>query len=399
MKQGWEIKKLGDITTSINGLWTGKKPPFTTIAVIRNTNFTKDCKLDTSDIAYIDVEVKQYASRKLQCGDIIIEKSGGSDKQPVGRPILFNIEEGEYSFSNFTSTLRVRDKTTILPEFIHRYLAYIYMRGDTAAMQSKTTGIRNLDFNLYKSINIPVPSIEEQERIVEELDCLSGVIERKREQLRELDALAQSIFYQMFGDPITNEKGWDVKKLEELCDIINGFAFPSSDFAESNPIKVIKITNVGVNEFISDDSSLPEEYNNMEGCKVHTGDIVIALTRTIISTGVKRAIVPNEYNESLVNQRVAAILANDRIVSRRFLYSYLGTDFVRQYILQKATALMQPNLSIRDLRDMPTIYPPLASQQEFAEKIEAIEKQKELIKQSITQTEELFNSRMDYYFN
>ena len=254
-------------------------------------------------------------------------------------------------------------------------------------------------YKLLKELQVPIPPIEEQEKIVEELDCLSGVIERKREQLKQLDTLAQSIFYQMFGDPITNEKGWEVKKLEELCDIINGFAFPSSDFAECNPIKVIKITNVGVNEFISDDSSLPEEYNNMEGCKVHTGDIVIALTRTIISTGVKRAIVPNEYNESLVNQRVAAILANDRIVSRRFIYSFLGTDFVRQYILQKATALMQPNLSIRDLRDMPTIYPPLALQQEFADKIEAIEKQKELIKQSITQTEELFNSRMDYYFN
>ena len=73
MKQGWEIKKLGDITTSINGLWTGKKPPFTTIAVIRNTNFTKDCKLDTSDIAYIDVEVKQYASRKLYLPNELME--------------------------------------------------------------------------------------------------------------------------------------------------------------------------------------------------------------------------------------------------------------------------------------------------------------------------------------
>jgi type I restriction enzyme S subunit len=255
MKQGWEIKKLGDITTSINGLWTGKKPPFTTIAVIRNTNFTKDCKLDTSDIAYIDVEVKQYASRKLQCGDIIIEKSGGSDKQPVGRPILFNIEEGEYSFSNFTSTLRVSDKTTILPEFIHRYLAYIYMRGDTAAMQSKTTGIRNLDFTLYKSIQVPIPPREEQERIVEELDCLSGVIERKREQLRELDALAQSIFYQMFGDPITNEKGWEVKKLKNITSKIGSGATPKggNESYKQDGISLIRSLNVHNNLFVYKD--------------------------------------------------------------------------------------------------------------------------------------------------
>ena len=75
---------------------------------------------------------------------------------------------------------------------------------------------------MINGISIPVPPIEEQKSIVAELDCLSGVIERKREQLRELDALAQSIFYQMFGDPITNEKGWEVKKWNDVLTIING---------------------------------------------------------------------------------------------------------------------------------------------------------------------------------
>jgi len=286
------------------------------------------------------------------------------------------------------------DANNILPQYLKYYLLSVdWNEVITGAAQPQITR------QSLSPLHIIIPPLPEQEKIVAELDCLSGIIEKKKQQLKELDSLAQSIFYEMFGNPIDNEKGWEVKRLEELCDIINGFAFPSSDFAECNPIKVIKITNVGVNEFISDDSSLPKEYNNMEGCKVHTGDIVIALTRTIILTGVKRAIVPNEYNESLVNQRVAAILANDRIVSRRFIYSFLGTDFVRQYILQKATALMQPNLSIRDLRDMPTVYPPLALQQEFASKIDVIEKQKELIKQSIAETETLFNSRMDFYFN
>lgn len=166
MKQGWEIKKLGEITEQINGLWIGKNPPFVTIAVIRNTNFTKDCNLDTNNIAYIQVEQKQYSTRKLKCGDIIIEKSGGSDKQPVGRPILFNIEDGEYSFSNFTSVLRVVDNTLISPKFLHKFLVYAYNQGYTLNMQSKTTGIRNLNFKLYKNMNVPVPERAEQERIV-----------------------------------------------------------------------------------------------------------------------------------------------------------------------------------------------------------------------------------------
>ena len=82
------------------------------------------------------------------------------------------------------------------------------MSGKTGAMQSKTTGLRNLDFNAYRAIKVPVPSIEEQQHVVDELDLITGIIDNKKAQLRDLDALPQSIFYEMFGDPITNEKGW-----------------------------------------------------------------------------------------------------------------------------------------------------------------------------------------------
>ena len=102
MRKGWTYRKLGDVCDVINGLWTGKKEPFINVAVIRNTNFTKDCKLKLDDVAYLDVETKQFSSRKLKPGDIIIEKSGGSEKQPVGRAVLFDISDGDYSFSNFT---------------------------------------------------------------------------------------------------------------------------------------------------------------------------------------------------------------------------------------------------------------------------------------------------------
>ena len=86
-----------------NGLWTGKKPPFRKAKVIRNTNFTKDCKLDLSDVVELDVEIKQLEKRKLEFGDIILEKSGGGPKQPVGRVVLFERNDADFSFSNFTS--------------------------------------------------------------------------------------------------------------------------------------------------------------------------------------------------------------------------------------------------------------------------------------------------------
>ena len=95
------------------------------VGVIRNANFTKDFTLNTSNIEYLDVEERQYKSRKLEKGDLIVEKSGGSEKQPVGRTILFDLE-GDFSVSNFTSILRLKDKNAILPAFLYKYLLFVY---------------------------------------------------------------------------------------------------------------------------------------------------------------------------------------------------------------------------------------------------------------------------------
>ena len=206
MREGWKYQKLGELVKVINGLWVGKKPPFTNVAVVRNANFTKSCTLDMSNIAYIDVEEKQFNTRELQYADIIIEKSGGSEKQPVGRPVFFNIKDRGYSFSNFTATLRVVS-SDIVPEYLYKVLLAQYKQGVTKRLQSKTTGLHNLDFKSYLKSVIPIPSCEKQLSIVSELDKINELIRLKKEQLKDYDNLAQSIFYEMFGDPVVNEKG------------------------------------------------------------------------------------------------------------------------------------------------------------------------------------------------
>lgn len=157
---------MDQLCTVIGGLWTGKKPPFVNIGVIRNTNFTKDFKLDLANTAYLDVEAKQFATRRLQQGDIILEKSGGSEKQPVGRTILFDLKEGEYSFSNFTAVLRIKDKNILLPKYLHFALVNAYLNGATRFMQKQTTGIHNLIMDKYVALTIPIPPLAEQKRIV-----------------------------------------------------------------------------------------------------------------------------------------------------------------------------------------------------------------------------------------
>ena len=173
----WTTILLGELCFTINGLWKGKKPPFVNVGVIRNANFTKDCKLDYTNIAYLDVEVKQYEKRKLQCGDIIVEKSGGSDNQPVGRTILFERKDGKYSFSNFTSVLRIYDGYPALPEFLNMFLQSIYQTGITKRMQTQTTGIHNLIFDQFLAIPVLLPPIAEQSRIINKVNDLFQLLD------------------------------------------------------------------------------------------------------------------------------------------------------------------------------------------------------------------------------
>jgi type I restriction enzyme S subunit len=209
-REGWEVKKLNEFCEFINGLWTGKKPPFQTVGVIRNTNFTKDCQLDYSDIVYLEVEQSQFQKRKLQYGDIILEKSGGGPKQPVGRVVIFDKVEGDFSFSNFTSVIRIRNKDDVDFNFLHRYLFYEYISGATEKMQSHSTGIRNLKFDDYKEIEIPLPPLPEQKQIVRQLDALRAETQKLevvyQKKIADLEELKKSILQKAFSGQLKTEK-------------------------------------------------------------------------------------------------------------------------------------------------------------------------------------------------
>lgn len=222
MKTNWSTKKLCEVCAFLSGLWTGKEPPYIKIGVIRNTNFTKEGKLDDSEIAYLNVEKKQFEKRKLAYGDIILEKSGGGPKQPVGRVIIFDKNDENFSFSNFTSAIRVKDQRELDFNFLHKFLFYSYIFGTTERMQSHSTGIRNLDLNAYKEIEVPLPSLPEQQRIVKILDEAFENIEKAKgnteKNLQNSKELFESYLQSVFANP---GKDWEENILGDVCEMIN----------------------------------------------------------------------------------------------------------------------------------------------------------------------------------
>ena len=185
LPEGWCTAPLSSFCTTINGLWKGNKEPLVKVGVIRNANFTKDFGLDYSKIEYIDVELKSFEKRNLEDGDIIVEKSGGSDNFPVGRSILFNGNSRKYSFSNFTMSLRILDKGLILPKYLYYALQYKYRRGDMKQMQTQTTGLHNLLTDKFLSSPIPIPPVSEQEKIVEAIEDLFRTVDGIRDLVNE----------------------------------------------------------------------------------------------------------------------------------------------------------------------------------------------------------------------
>ncbi|MBQ6776074.1 MAG: N-6 DNA methylase, partial [Synergistaceae bacterium] len=162
--------KLNECVEVMGGLWTGEKAPLKKVKVIRNTNFTMQGRLNLTDVAEIEVEQKAFANRQLQVGDIILEKSGGSQTQAVGRVVYFDVD-GEYSFSNFTARLRVKNDD-IVAKYLYLVLNEYYQEGRTFAYQSGSSGLKNLDMKKYLDVPIPFPPLTVQQQIVAECEAV-----------------------------------------------------------------------------------------------------------------------------------------------------------------------------------------------------------------------------------
>jgi len=343
--------------------------------------------------------------KKLNCTEIFENDCLVSRlPDPVGRScILPNIRER--MITAVDCTIIRFDQKKIIPEFFNYYSQSLQYLTD---VDMKTTGAtrKRISRKNLGEIQIPVPPIPEQKRIVAILDKAFAAIERAKANTEKNLANARELFESYLNKIYDNPgEDWEEKKLGEVSYIINGYSFSSKDFSANNKISSIKITNVGIREFVEDSNNkLPAGYEETyKNYLINSGDIVIALTRTIISGGLKVAIVPNSFNKSLLNQRVAAIRPNLKQLLTNFLFGFLSTSFVLNYVKSKANTLMQPNLSIFDLKNLKIPLPNIIIQKQIVEKLENIssesQKLETIYQQKLEDLEELKKSILQKAFD
>ena len=350
MKSNWQTKKLGEICDFHNGLWKGKKPPYIEVGVIRNTNFTKDGKLDDANIAYLNVEKKQFEKRKLSYGDIVLEKSGGGPKQAVGRVIIFNKKENNFSFSNFTSVIRIKRKDQVDFNYLHKYLFFSYMTGVTESMQSHSTGIRNLNFKLYKEIEVPLPSFTKQKRIVKTLDEVFEKIAKTKQNYEKNLQNARELFESYLQSTFNNPgDGWERKTLSKIANVKGGKRVPKGYRLETQSTNYPYIRVADFNDYGSIDLNNIHYINEnvfkqIKNYTISSNDLYISIAGTIGKTGI----IPKELEGANLTENACKLVFKENIYSK-YVYFFTKTpDFLEQAGLNTRVAAM-PKLALRRL--------------------------------------------------
>ena len=313
----WEMVKLGDVIEKpVSGEW-GDGEGATT--VLRTTNFRNDGSLDLVNVVKRNIPEKKIREKALQPGDCIIEKSGGGPSQPVGRVVYFNGYDEVILCNNFTSA--IRPKSNVFPKYLFWFLFNNHLTGNTLQYQNKTTGILNLKLERYISeVSIPLPPLATQRRIAEILDKADALRQKDRALLRKYDELAQAVFVDMFGDPVRNEKGWEVVKLgETILDIAAGDSYGGEEGTMSEEsMGVLKVSAVTSGYFRPDQYKVvSKKAIEKEVITVKKGDMLFSRANTRELVGAT-CIVDNTYSNLFIPDKLWRIDFDNRIINNYF---------------------------------------------------------------------------------
>ena len=353
---------------SINGEWGNEDSGNgEATAVIRTSNFLNSGRLNLDNIVCRDIDKNKNSDKILRTGDIIIEKSGGSPNQPVGRVVYFDVTDQDYFTNNFTSILRV--KSGYNSKYIFYLMKYLYDTKKVLKFQNQTTGIINLKLTDYlNKTKVNIETIENQNTIVDILDRLEYQIINRNKQLSELSNLVKSRFNEMFGDFYTTL--FPKYKIGEKFELSSG-STPSRDnklYWDSGTINWVKTTEVINKEITETEEKITKfalENTSLKLFPVNT--ILIAM----YGQGQTRGRSAILKVESTSNQACGAIFPN-KIDNPVFIWHQLMLRYSELRELGRGGN--QPNLNGQLIKNFELIFPPLSLQNEFADFVAKVDK-------------------------
>lgn len=376
------MAKLIEITGKVlSGEWGTDDETGNGIPVLRTTNFTNEGIVDYSNVVTRNIVKKGIEEKYLRNGDIIIEKSGGSDKQPVGRVIYFDGPERTYLINNFTGLLRVKNQEKWHPRYVFYSLFSNYRSGGTRTFQNKTTGLHNLKTDDYvSSFNVTENDIATQEAICKKLDLVDGIIRMHQKQLQKLDDLVKARFVELFG-PCQS-----MASMDELCSIITDGTHQPPKF-HTDGIPFIFVSNLVKNtvtynaeKFISE-----ETYSELyKRTPIEVGDLLLS---TVGSYGHPAVVV--EDRKFLFQRHIAYLKPKRDIVNSVYLHAALLSPDSQRQIEEKVKGIAQKTLNLSEIRKILIPLPSIEDQNAFEVFVKQTDKSKVI--EAINKANILFN--------
>ena len=386
-----ERVRLGKLLLdTFSGEW-GTEEGESLTPVLRTSNFNEDGSLDYSTPAIRCIPERKVAKKRMFRGDIILEKSGGTPKRPVGIMAFYDSDELALC-SNFNQVLRF-DEDRILSRFAFHQLRWLKDRNAFDRFTRKTTGLQNLQMKKLIELKLHVPQIEAQTTIA---DTLDKIVDNQRTLQREiinLDSLVKSRFVEMFGDPATADAKHKLLAIGNFADVQTG-ATPLRRESKyyGGSIPWVKTGEVARNFANGVEENITETAIKETNCKVFPAGAVLVAMYGQGDTRGKAAILPFE---AATNQACAAIMPSPAH-NEVFLNAQL--QLLYEDMRAKSLGGNQKNLSLGIIKSMKVIMPPMEAQQEFATFVSQVDKSRFIAQQQIEKLQMLYDSLAQEYF-
>lgn len=379
-------KKLDDLCEILSGnAFKSKEYVDEGIRVIRITNVQRGEIVD-NDPKYMPYSTQElYSKYLLDEGDILISQTGN-----VGRVGKVPSQILPAFLNQRVAKISNKSPDELLDDYLFWVLNNEAFERD-ALYDSSGVAQKNLSMSWIKNYKIPLPSLDEQKAIVAKLDRAQRLIDIDKTMLEKYDELIQSVFLDMFGDPVTNPKGWEIKKLGDVGTLARGKSKhrprndPSILGGKYPLIQTGDVSNAGL--FITDYDSTYNEQGLKQSKLWDKGTLCITIAANIAKVGILDFAAC--FPDSVVGFK-------SEQASSVFIYSWMG--FLQDIIEEQAPVSAQKNINLRILRDLDIIFPPLELQKKYESAVLNIQIEINRVTEVNLKSEELFNSLVEGVF-
>ena len=337
-------------------------------------------------------EIRQYADvvkgfTPFKSDDIIVAKitpcfqNGKIAYAKLSRP---------YGFGSTEFHVIRADTKRLLPRYVFHFLRQDYIRVAGERRMTGSAGQRRVPLDYLASLELPLPPLPEQKRIAEILDGAEALRAKRRAALALLDELTQSIFLDMFGDPVTNPKGWHVGCIRDLLETASyGTSEKSAAVGEFPVLRMNNITRTGEMDF-TDLKYMNLKPSEHDRYLVRSGDVLFNRTNSaelVGKTGVFRGKEKMAFAGYLIRLRTNA--ANDP----EYLSAFLNSDYAKKMLRKMCKSIIgMANINATEIQDMSIALPPTTLQRSFAARMNDIEKVRAVTRQALIKFDQLFAS-------